>query len=173
VIDVATDHSDGRRTILDRAGRVVVPAALAVLSWLVLLVAVALFARADATSLLDLLPLIVVPMMGWPLARAAPWRPGVTDRAVGWARANRRAFAVGVATFALRWVPGTPGAVVTLVDLPFRTASVLFGVGVVYRQWVGPAFGSAVFRAAQLYLVAFWLYGIGTIVVDAIRRLRP
>jgi hypothetical protein len=146
-----------------RAARIAVPAALAVVTWLVVLVGVGLVAGVD--SPLDLLPLFVVAVMLWPVYLAAPWRPGLTERVLGAAERNRWGIAAGLGLLLARWLPFAPGELLTLLDLPFRSAGVLFGAGLFYRRLFGPTTGRFLLSFGQWYLELFWLFLAGSFLV--------
>lgn len=122
-------------------------------AWLVLLVAFGVFAGLDSLSVLTLVPLLVVVVMLWPLYALAPWRPGLADRVIDRTVANRwgilGAFAVG----RLRVFPVTPDLLVRLLDLPFRSAGMLFGAKLFYAERLGPRAGDVVLLVAAVLAV--------------------
>lgn len=164
-------HHESPTSRLVRVTRVAVPAGLAVLTWLVVLLAVGVLAGLTA-SVMNIVPVILVGLLFWPVFRAAPWRPGVTERMRRFVRTNRDPILVAIALFVLRSVPVTPDLLVSLLDLPFRATGLLFGASVFYRRHVGAAFGRFILDFGQWYLEAFWLFGIGLLVAGVVRRVR-
>lgn len=154
-----------RREQGKRVALVAVPVGLAVIAWLELLVAVGVVAELDALSLLNLLPLLVVLVMFWPLYLLAPWRPGLTERVVDWAGAHRDGILAAVVLGVVRVVPFAPDLLVGLLNLPFRSAGVLFGAKLFYGERLGTEAGRLVLRFGQWYLEAFWLFVVGTALV--------
>lgn len=168
------DERNGTRPVRtrgERAARVAVPTGLAAGTWLVVLVGVGLLARLD--SPLDLLPLFVVGVMLWPVYLAAPWRPGVTGRVLRTVERNRWGIVAAAGLLVVRALPVTPGPLLTLLDLPFRSAGVLFGAGLFYRELFGPAAGRFLLSFGQWYLELFWLFLAGSLLVrlGRLRRL--
>lgn len=163
--------ADARRSRARAALAVAVPVCLAVLTWLVALLAVGVVASVGVPSLLDLVALFVVGITFWPIYRVAPWRPGMTGRVVEWLRNNRTTIGIAVALLVARSLPFAPGLVVGLLDLPFRSASILFGASVFYRQQVGPEVGHVLLKFGQWYLEIYWLLVIGYFLTPIGRRL--
>jgi hypothetical protein len=160
--DGSTD-SQPVRVLGERVARLAISAGLAVVTWLVLLVGVGLVAGLD--SPLELLPLFVVIVMLWPVYLAAPWRPGMTGRVLGAVERNRWGIAAGFGLLLLRWLPFIPGPLLTVLDLPFRSAGVLFGAGLFYRRLFDPAVGRFLLSFGQWYLELFWLFLAGSFLV--------
>lgn len=154
------------------AARAAVAGGLAVLTWLVALVAAGVVARIEPASPLSIAPVFVVLLMVAPLYKLAPWRPEPGGRVLGWLRTNRAAVGVAVVLLLLRTIPFTPGPLVGLLDLPFRSAGFLFGVELFYRELVGPGAGVFVRQFAQWYLEALWLLVIGGLLADFGRWVR-
>jgi len=154
-----------RRERGTRIALVAVPVGLAVIAWLALLVTLGVVAELDALSLLNVLPLLVVLVMFWPLYLLAPWRPGLTERVVDWAGTHRDGILVAVVLGVVRVVPFAPDLLVGLLNLPFRSAGVLFGAKLFYGERLGTEAGRLVLRFGQWYLEAFWLFIVGTALV--------
>lgn len=169
---IETSRSERVRVHGERAARVVLPAGLAVVTWLVVLIGVGLVARLDSLSPLNLLPLFVVAIMFWPIYLAAPWKPGLTDRIGDTLGGNRDGVAVAAGLLVVRSLPFTPDVLLTLLDLPFRSAGVLFGAGLFYRRLVSLAFGRFLLSFGQWYLEAFWLFVLGSILAGLGGRVR-
>lgn len=157
-----TAHGEPTARWADRLVRGVLAAVLAGLTWLVGLLAVGIVAELGALSVLSLLPLAVLALMAWPLYRAAPWRPGLADRAVSTVLATRYGVAAAAVLAGLRALSGTPGALQFVLDVPFRTAGLLFGARLFYADRLGSAAGRLVLRAGLWYLEALWLVLLGT-----------
>lgn len=160
--ETGTDHRPA-----GLAARALVAAGLAAVTWLVALVAVGVVAEMDTSSALGVLPLFVVALMAAPLYAVAPWRPEPGGRVVAWIRANRTAIGLAVGLLLVRAVPVAPGVLVGLLDLPFRSAGLLFGAELFYRRLIGPAAGEFLRSFAQWYLEALWVLVIGGILADA------
>lgn len=149
------------------ATRGAVAAGLAVVTWLVVLVAVGVVARLDPSSILSAVSLFVVALVIAPIYAVAPWQPAPGGRVVAWIRANRASVAVAAGLLVVRTLPVAPDPLVGLLDLPFRSAGVLFGVELFYRDLAGPAAGAFLRRFAQWYLELLWLLVLGGLVADA------
>lgn len=150
----------------------VAAAGLAVVTWLVVLVGVGVAAGIEPPSPLSAVPLFVVVLMAAPIYAVAPWQPEPGGRVVAWIRGNRAAIAVAAGLLVVRALPVAPGPLVGLLDLPFRSAGLLFGVELFYRELVGPATGAFLRTFAQWYLEALWVLVLGGLVVDAARWVR-
>lgn len=164
-------HTTAPGSRVDRASRVVIPAGMAVLAWLVALLAVGMVAGLSL-SVLNVLPLLLVGVLVWPIYRAAPWRPGLTERTRRFLEGNRAAILAGAGLLVVRSVPVTPGPVVGLLDLPFRSTGLLFGASVFYRSHVGAAFGRFILDFGQWYLEGLWLFGLGLLLAGLARRVK-
>lgn len=151
---------------------VIVPIGLAVVTWLVFLLTAGTVLRINSFSLLDLIPLVVIALMFWPIAAIAPWYDGVTQRVLDWVRPRRPVFPVIVALFLVTRLPLIPDLVVRFLNLPFRVSGIIFGASVYYRQLVGDEFAAFLLRFGQLYLEAVWLYILASGIVLLIRRGR-
>lgn len=159
MIHVATERGSqrGTRTVT----RFLAPAVLAVLTWLVVLVAIGVLSRFGSPSILNLLSLVVVVVMVYPLTIVAPWRPDLTERLTAWARRNWHGVAGGAVLFVVRLLP-VPGLVGGLLDLPFRSAGMLFGAKLFYAQRLGEPTGQLLLSFGQWYLELLWLFLLGT-----------
>ena len=157
---------------LDRALAVAVPVALAVVTWLGLLFVVGFLARLNRLSVLNLLPLFFVGLLFWPVARAAPWREGVTDRARTWTEERAVAFVVVAGLALLPLVPFVPDLLVSVLQLPYRGSGIFFGASLFYRERLGPTAARALLLVAQWYLQLLWLYLVSIGLVGLVRRLR-
>lgn len=162
--------TDGPVSPLDTALDIAIPVGLAVVTWLAVLLAVGVTARAG--SLLDALPLFFVALLLWPVLRAAPWREGSAARARAWARANRDALAIAVGLAVLPVLPPVPDLVVTVLELPYRGTSVFFGASLPYRDPLGRVASRSLLRFGQWSFQALWLYLLATGLLAAGRRLR-
>lgn len=161
---VVTDATEG--WLRTRLARVTVAAGLAVLTWLVGLVALGTVAGMESVSPLALVPLLVIALMAWPLYRAAPWRPGLAERTLSWLVRTRYGLAVAAGIAVLRTLPVTPGLVQFVLDVPFRAAGLLFGARLFYAERLGAAAaGRLVLQAGLWYLEALWLVLLGTTIV--------
>ncbi len=165
--------SDGRRArALDRAVELGVPAGLAALTWLGLALAAGFLARLNDLSVLNLLPLFFVGLLFWPVYSAAPWRPGVAERARSWARRSRAELAVVAVLWLVPLAPLVPELVVSLLQLPYRGSGIFFGASLFYRQRLGPEAGRLLLAAAQAYIQLLWLFLLSKGLVAVGRRLR-
>lgn len=173
---VTTENPSNRRLPVDRAARVAVPAGMAVVTWLVVLLGAGLVLRPGAL-LAAAIPLVVVGVMLWPLVAVAPWRNGVTGRVRGWAARQRSSLLVTAGLAAVLAVPFVadllPGVLVGILRLPFRATGMLFGASVFYRERVGAFAGRTLLRFGQWYLEVLWLYVIASGITMLSESLRP
>lgn len=156
----------------ERVIGVAIPVAVAVLTWLVGLVTIGVGAGIGSPGILDVLALFVIIVMWWPVYRVAPWQPGMAHRVLEWGRDHRAPMLVAGGLVVVRSLPVTPGILVAVLDLPFRSATILFGVSVFYRQQVGSVVGHGLFKFGQWYLEAYWLLVIGLVIVGLGTKLR-
>lgn len=164
--------SDDRTATIERATRVAVPVALGVVTWLVLLIVAGTLARFDPSSLLNLLPLLIVGLMLWPLWLLAPWKSGVTERVTSFFTKRRTELVVMGVLVVLSVLPFVPGQLRGILNIPYRSAGMLFGPSLIYRQRVDPRFGQVLLTFGQWYLEAFWLFVIASGLTSVGRRFR-
>lgn len=164
--------NDALESPVTQTAAVIVPIGLAVVTWLVLLLAVGTVLRIKSFSILDVIPLFVIALMFWPIASIAPWYNGVTQRVLNWLRPRRTVFPVILALFLATQLPLVPDLVVRFLNLPFRVSGILFGASIYYRQFVGPEFAAFLLRFGQAYLEAVWLYILASGIVLLTRRAR-
>lgn len=157
---------------LDRAAHVLVPVGLAVFAWLTVLIAAGTVARLDGGSVLNIVPLLLVAFLFWPLYLAAPWKAGATGRVLRWAYASRRVFPVAAVLLVVPYVPFAPDLLASLLTFPFRIVGVLFGVGLFYGRLVAPWFGDLLVAFGQWYFVGIWVYVLASAAVGLVGRLR-
>ncbi|MFB6218912.1 MAG: hypothetical protein ABEH77_07010 [Halobacteriaceae archaeon] len=119
---------------------------------------IAAAAVADSLSVLNLLPFVLVAFMLWPVAAARPWRTGFDERALAWLRGRRTVLAVTAGLAAVTALSVVPDPLSTLLTVPYRSSGMLFGASLFYRQRLGPAVGTALFRFGQWYIEGLWLY---------------
>lgn len=154
----------------DRLAPIVVPAGLAVVTWLALLLAAGILFRADGLSVF--VPLFFVAILLWPVYSAAPWREGASDRAREWLQNDWPALAVAAGLGVLPVLPAVPDLLVSILQLPYRGSGLFFGATLVYRQRFDPLAGRVLLRFGQWTIQLLWLYLLATLVVGAARRLR-
>lgn len=176
-VDVAVtvmwaDYGRDRREFGKHVASFAVPAGLGVLTWLVLVVAIGAVAELDSLSVLNVLGLLVIVVMFWPLYLLAPWRPALTERVTDVARGRGTGILVAAALGVLRVLPVTPDVLVGILNLPFRSAGVLFGAKLFYGRRLGAEAGRYVLKFGQWYLEALWLFLIGVALVRFGRWIR-
>lgn len=169
---ITTIAGEPRTETIERGIRIAVPVGVAVLTWLGLLLAVGLVLRIDSVSVLNLLQFVIVGVVFWPLWRVAPWREGFTQRVLSFFDGNRSALLAAAGLGVLPMLPGVPGLVASLLNLPYRGSGVLFGASLFYRERLGGTVARVLLRSWQWYLQALWLYILGSAVAALVRRLR-
>lgn len=168
-----SSKTEARLTVtLDRVLEITVPVGLAVLTWLALLVAVGFLARLNSLSVLNVVPVIFVGLLFWPIYRAAPWQPGTTTRVRRWARHQQAEFVIVLGLGLLPLVPFVPDLLVSLLQLPYRGSGVFFGASLFYRERFGSLAGRLVLTFGQTYIQLLWLYLLSKGVIGLVRRLR-
>lgn len=157
---------------VERVAPVAVPAGLAVVTWLTLLLAAGVLVRFEGSLLATVVPLFFVALLAWPVYRAAPWRAGVTDRTRRWLDREWPVLAVVAGLAVLPILPLVPDPVVSVLQLPYRGSGLFFGATVFYREQLGPLAGRLLLRFGQWTIQLLWLYLLATLVVGAVGRVR-
>ena len=145
-------------------GRVAVPAALAVLTWAVLLVVAGSVIRFGPLTAYGVVRIAVLAAALWPVYAFAPWRPHPRRRFAWWVEARRRPLALAtglaVALLAVLALDGPPW-IVTALALPGELVEPgLYRVAGLYRDLAGRLVAYAVLGFARWYLTGLWLYGV-------------
>lgn len=165
---MALDTAERRPVEFERVLHVAVPAGLAVVTWLILLLAFGVAANADGVGDLNLLAAAGVGFMLWPIYLAAPWQPELTDRLLDWAHGYSDAIAIAFGLLVLRWVPFVPGFVTGILNVPFRAAGILFPAKLFYQTVFGVGVSELLLSFGLWYLEAFWLFVIGSVLAGVL-----
>lgn len=154
--------------LLDLPG-LLVPAGLAVVTWLVALLAAGYLLRLKSVTFFTVIPLVVIFALFWPIIAAAPWRPAVSARVVLWAKRNHETLFAVVLLTLVAVLPFTPDLLIRVIELPYRGSGIFFGASLFYRERLGATFAEVLLRFGQWYLELIWLYVLGSALATVVR----
>jgi hypothetical protein len=156
----------GGKWMSRRLAAVVLPAGMAVLTWLVGLTLVAYAVGMESVTVPGLLRGLFLGLLVWPIVAFAPWRGGLASRLRRWAREKLSVILVSAALASLA-VVGWPAVLMAVLWFPLDVVG-LYGLAAVVSNGVGPAAAAGLMAFARTGLILAWLYLMGTVLVTLV-----
>jgi hypothetical protein len=149
-----------------RLAAVVLPAGMAVLTWLVGLTLVGYAVGMESVTVPGLLRGLFLGLLVWPIVAVKPWRGGLASRLRRWGREKLSVILVAAALASLA-VVGWPAVLTTVLWFPLDVVG-LYGLAAVVRDGAGPAAAAGLVAFARTGLLLAWLYLLGAVVVGLV-----